>query len=97
MCENKGLQLYGQFFLSSPATEYKINCCGIMRPNRKNCPKRLPKMQNGDLSVRCGMCWKDKREVFLLSHMHHSDMKRTTLRDDVHNTQMGDRMINSGS
>ncbi|GFU54698.1 piggyBac transposable element-derived protein 4 [Trichonephila clavipes] len=87
-----------------------------MRPKRKNYPKKLacPKMKKGDLSVKfgCGMtamCWKDKKEVFMLSNMHDPDMSTSTLCNDrcekpglltSYNTNMGfvdlsDRMANS--
>ncbi|GFW42752.1 piggyBac transposable element-derived protein 4 [Trichonephila clavipes] len=71
-------------------------------------------MKKGYLSVKfgCGMtamCWKDKREVFMLSNMHDPDMSTSTLCNDrcekpglvtSYNTNMGfvdlsDRMVNS--
>ncbi|GFX49480.1 piggyBac transposable element-derived protein 4 [Trichonephila clavipes] len=120
--KDKGHKLFMDNLFSSPALfqqlyiEYKINSCGTMRPNRKNYPKKLacPKMKKGDLSVKfgCGMramCWKDKREVFMLSNMHDPDMSTSTLCNDrcekpglvtSYNTNMGfvdlnDRMANS--
>ncbi|GFY22141.1 piggyBac transposable element-derived protein 4 [Trichonephila clavipes] len=96
--------------------EYKMNSCGPMRSNRKHYPKKLAfqKMKKGDLSTKFGsvmtaMCWKDKREVFMLSTMDDSEMSKTTLCNDrcekpalitCYNSNMGfvdlsDRMANS--
>ncbi|GFU21061.1 piggyBac transposable element-derived protein 4 [Trichonephila clavipes] len=54
-----------------------INSCGTVRFNRKHFPKDLApcKMRQGDVAVKfcngmTALCWKDKRQVYMLTNMH---------------------------
>ncbi|GFQ69598.1 piggyBac transposable element-derived protein 4 [Trichonephila clavata] len=81
--KGKGHKVFMDSFFSSPELyrdllkEKKINSCGTVRPNRKHFPKNLApcKMKQGDLAVKfcngmTAMCWKDKRQVYMLTNMH---------------------------
>ncbi|KAG8179719.1 hypothetical protein JTE90_006624 [Oedothorax gibbosus] len=64
--------------------EDKMNCVGTIKIKRKNFPKDVvsKKMKKGDLNVKCAngmiaMCWRDKREVLMLSNMHHPKNQNT--------------------
>jgi len=58
--------------------EFKTNSCGTIRSNRKNYPKNLAskEMAEGECIKKywngmTALIWKDKREVNMLSNMHH--------------------------
>ena len=104
-------------FFSSPLLfielheEFKINSCGTIRFNRKHYPKNLAhkKMEKGECIKKfwkgmTALVWKDKREVFMLSNMHHPIENQNNLEKPViienYNVHMGyvdlsDRMANS--
>ncbi|KFM66717.1 PiggyBac transposable element-derived protein 4, partial [Stegodyphus mimosarum] len=82
--KGKGHKLFMDNFFTSPDLfhellhNYKINSCGMIRCNRTNYPKLNAgiRMQKGQIKIKfsSGMtaaCWKDKREVFMLSNMHN--------------------------
>jgi hypothetical protein len=69
-------------FFSSPnliddLTKIKINCWGTVRTYRKGMPQDLlPPLKRGDILSRTrndltAMGWKDKRDVYILTSMHH--------------------------
>jgi hypothetical protein len=82
---NVGYKLYMDNFFSSPDLfDYlhskKINCCGTVKLNRKGMPQDLEtlKLRRGDIRTRVRvrdnmtvMIWKDKRNVNMLTNMHH--------------------------
>lgn len=81
--KGKGHKLFMDNFFSSPDlyhflhSEMKVNCCGTVRKNRKKFPKDMvmKKMARGSTTTRfangmTALCWKDKREVLMLSNMH---------------------------
>jgi hypothetical protein len=95
----------------------KINACGPVRHSRKGMPldfspKQL-KMKKGDTVSRVkgtlrAVCWKDKREVYVLSNMHFPPVEGNfkldgkALKPCITDTHMGyvdlsDRMANSCS
>ncbi|XP_035209724.1 piggyBac transposable element-derived protein 4-like [Stegodyphus dumicola] len=95
---------------------YKINCCGTVQIRQKDLPKDLTARKAGDLDMKYSngltvACWKDKREVYVLSSMHERDSEllpvmnnceRTSKPALIHdyNKNMGyvdlsDRMANS--
>lgn len=119
--KGKGHKLYMDNYFSSPElfhhliTEKKINACGTVRCNRKNFPKDLQqeKLKSGDIRVKFGhgltaLRWKDKRDVYMLSSMHHpaeqtasKEIRKPKIVAD-YNMNMGyvdlsDRMANSYS
>lgn len=119
--KGKGHKLYMDNFFSSPELfeflhrEMKINSCGTIRSNRKNFPKDISnkKMKTGDIIARfsngmTALCWKDKREVNMLSNLHKPQDQKTSedkLKPEIvsdYNKHMGyvdlsDRMANSYS
>lgn len=119
--KGKGHKLYMDNYFSSPElflhlrNEKQINACGTVRCNRKNFPKDISqeKLKTGDIRVRFGhgmtaLRWKDKRDVYMLSSMHHpskqtasEEIKKPKIVAD-YNINMGyvdlsDRMANSYS
>lgn len=119
--KGKGHKLYMDNFFSSPQLytdlfkEKYINSCGTIRCNRKNYPKEITqgKLKRGEIVSRfsnglIAMRWKDKRDVYMLSNMHHN-AKQTVSPDNSkpivisdYNENMGyvdlsDRMANSYS
>lgn len=81
--KGKGHKLFMDNFFSSPDlydflhSQMKVNCCGTVRQNRKKFPKDMvkKKMARGSVTMRfahgmTAVCWKDKREVLMLSNMH---------------------------
>jgi hypothetical protein len=82
--EGVGPKLFMDNFFSSPApfddlSTRKINCCGTVRPNRKDMPpdfgRKTLRLKKGDIRVRSradltALVWKDKREVYILTNMH---------------------------
>ncbi|XP_054718570.1 piggyBac transposable element-derived protein 4-like [Uloborus diversus] len=118
--KNRGHKLYMDIFFSSPELflelheDFKINSCGTIRKNRKSFPKEVSKkkMQKGEIVSRyslgtTALCWRDKREVYMLSNMHKpptnneligNNSKPEIIKD--YNENMGfvdlsDRMANS--
>lgn len=119
----KGHKLFMDNFFSSPSLfldlfqNFKINSCGTIKNNRKNYPKLVSKntkLKKGDLVEKFGhgmtaMCWKDKREVYMLSNMHDPQKTSSTIVAGIcekpnmilcYNKNMGfvdlsDRMANS--
>ncbi|GFW73903.1 piggyBac transposable element-derived protein 4 [Trichonephila clavipes] len=81
--KGKGHKVFMDNFFSSPELfrdllkERSINSCGTVRSNRKHFPKDLApcKMRQGDVAVKfcngmTALCWKDKRQVYMLTNMH---------------------------
>ncbi|PSN39855.1 hypothetical protein C0J52_21000 [Blattella germanica] len=122
--EGVGHKLFMNNYFSSPDLfndlhERKINSCGTIRHNRKGMPKefspKVLKLKRGDIFSRvkddlCVVCWKDKREVYLLTNMHNPPASGHFVGDDGfapkplvienYNTHMGyvdksDRVTNS--
>jgi hypothetical protein len=96
----------------------KINACGTVRHNRKGMPSNFSpkdlKMKKGDIVSRVkgtlrAVCWKDKRDVYVLSNMHLPPVEGNFKAEgraikpaiiEEYNTHMGyvdlsDRMANS--
>jgi hypothetical protein len=83
--EGHGYKPYMDNFFSSPdlfddLTKRKISCCRTVRPNRKGMPRDLlpqnNRLKRGDILSRTrddltAMVWRDKKEVHLLTNMHH--------------------------
>ncbi|GFW39277.1 piggyBac transposable element-derived protein 4 [Trichonephila clavipes] len=81
--KGKGHKVFMDNFFSSPELfrdllkERSINSCGTVRSNRKHFPKDLApcKMRQGDVAGKfcngmTALCWKDKRQVYMLTNMH---------------------------
>lgn len=77
----KGHNLFIDNFFTSPKLfvklrdEYRTNTCGTVRKNRKDMPENLAPKKKGDINAMwakglISVCWKDKRDVFVLSSMH---------------------------
>jgi hypothetical protein len=83
--EGYGHKLYMDNFFSSPdlfddLTKKKINCCGTVRPKRKEMPHDLippnKRLKCGDVHSRTrddltAILWKDKRNVYVLTNMYN--------------------------
>jgi hypothetical protein len=120
-----GHKIYMDNYFTSPTLlndlhKRKINACGTVRHNRKGMPSEFSpkhlKMKKGDIVSRVkgtlrAVCWKDKREVYVLSNMHippaegnfkfEGKAVKPSIIEDC-NTHMGyvdlnDRMANSYS
>jgi hypothetical protein len=84
--QNKGHKLYRDNYFSSPRLfddhqDRMIGSCGTVRHNRKEMPSNFGpkhfKLKKGDILSKVrdnltAMCWKDKREVYMLSNIHPS-------------------------
>ena len=82
--EGLGHKLCMDSYFSSPAlfndlSGRKIKCCGTVRNDSRGMPKdissRAMKAKKGDITTRVGgnqsiVCWKDKRDVYVLTNMH---------------------------
>jgi hypothetical protein len=81
--QNVGHRLHMENIFSSPDLfdclhSKTINCCGNVKLNRKGMPQDLKtlKLRRGDIRTRVRdnmtvMIWKDKRNVNMLTNMHH--------------------------
>ncbi|GFS50709.1 piggyBac transposable element-derived protein 4 [Trichonephila clavipes] len=89
--KGKGHKVLMDNYFSSPELfrdllkERSINSCGTVRSNRKHFPKDLApcKMRQGDVAVKfcngmTALCWKDKRQVYMLTNMHSPRNKLIT-------------------
>ncbi|PSN52550.1 PiggyBac transposable element-derived protein 4 [Blattella germanica] len=122
--EGKGHKIFMDNYFTSPKLfndlhNRKINGCGTVRYNRKGMPsdfnpKQL-KLKKGDIMSRVNgslraVCWKDTRDVYILSNMHIPPVEGNFKADgkavkpgviiEDYNTHMGyvdlsDRMANS--
>jgi len=81
---DKGHILYVDNWYSSP-TLFELLCqkgtgaCGTVRRNRKYVPNFPKKLKKGEIVAKhtdhqLAICWKDKKEVTMLSTVHHSSM-----------------------
>ena len=121
--QGKGHKLFMDNYFTSPKLfndlhNRKINSCGTVRYNRKGMPSNFSpkqlKLKKGDIVSRVkgslrAVCWKDKRDVYVLSNMHIPPVEGNFKVDgkavkpliiEDYNTHMGyvdlsDRMANS--
>jgi hypothetical protein len=82
--EGRGHKLYLGSYFTSPALfddlkKKKINCCGIVRRNRRGMPRdpewKAVKLKRGDIKVRTrgdltAILWRDREEVRMLTNIH---------------------------
>ncbi|XP_043485886.1 piggyBac transposable element-derived protein 4-like [Polistes fuscatus] len=83
----KGHSLYVDNWYTSPLLFNTLhlkqtNSCGTVRKNRKYVPIISNKLQKGEISFRSTetllcMKWQDKREVWMLTSLHHADIVET--------------------
>lgn len=64
----------------------QTNSCGIIKKNRKYVPNVPNKLQKGEISFRSTetlLCiqWQDKREVWMLTSLHSTDIVQTVKLD----------------
>ncbi|KAG8180635.1 hypothetical protein JTE90_018253 [Oedothorax gibbosus] len=53
----------------------KINCCGTVKKNRQDMPQNIKPKKKSEMNALwskalMSVCWKDKRDVYVLSSMH---------------------------
>ncbi|KAG8197108.1 hypothetical protein JTE90_004368 [Oedothorax gibbosus] len=77
----KGHNLFMDNFFTSPKLfvelqdVHLINCCGTVRKDRKDMPDNIKPKKKGEINATfakglMAVCWKDKRDVYVLSSMH---------------------------
>jgi hypothetical protein len=88
--EGMGHKIFMDNYFISPALfddlfQRKINACGIFRHNRRGMPRdigpKFLKMKREDIATRVkgtlrAVHWKDKRDVYLVTNMHASLLKK---------------------
>ncbi|CAG5123949.1 unnamed protein product [Candidula unifasciata] len=87
----KGLRLYVDNWYTSPELFMWLhgqatNACGTLRKTRKHLPEIDEKLKKGEISSKSAssllaMKWYDKREVWMLTTCHNSDMVTTGKKD----------------
>jgi hypothetical protein len=90
-CLQKGHTLFVDNWYSSPDLflwlhDHATNACGTVRKTRKNMPKMEQKLRKGEINFRStgsllALKWSDKREVWMLTTCHNSEMVPTEKED----------------